>query len=180
MVNVIKLTGYNSPQPGDHWLAKNNRYSFYLGNGKLAVFSSERECKAFLAATNRFLNAKLCELNYLYGCAFVEYRRVWPYFYTGRGKSKELNELHANIAGQISMIEHCFTRLPIDIGPNAAHFAWRWLLECCGCVSAMAGAIAQVHAVKSNAAEQAALATLAAQCAVIRGALEGYSNSVSQ
>ena len=63
-------------------------YSIYLGNGHKQSFHSQRNAKQFLSETNRFLNQKLYELNFLYIDTFTEYRKAWVYFSSHKSNSK--------------------------------------------------------------------------------------------
>lgn len=74
----IKIIKIGNPAKNSHYM-KQNMYSVYLGNGVTEYFSSIKMAKNFLAKTNKFLNSKLHELNYIYTLLFSEYRRVWFY-----------------------------------------------------------------------------------------------------
>jgi hypothetical protein len=59
---------------------KQRQYAIFLGNDAKRYFTDMKDAKRFLAETNRFLNERLHEINYLYGNIFVEYRKIWFYF----------------------------------------------------------------------------------------------------
>jgi hypothetical protein len=52
-------------------------FHVYLGNGSHHVFKSERDVKAFIARTNKFLTQELFEANLLYTEIFSIYRQYW-------------------------------------------------------------------------------------------------------
>ncbi len=60
---------------------KRKMYSVFLGNDIDVFFTDLKDAKAFLVATNEFLNQKLYELNALYMELFCEYRKAWFYFF---------------------------------------------------------------------------------------------------
>lgn len=72
----IKITQYGMPDNTSLYI-NDKMYSVYLGNNIIKYFPSYKGAKMFLAKTNRFLNSKLHELNYIYTLMFSEYRRIW-------------------------------------------------------------------------------------------------------
>jgi len=173
---IIKLKNYSIPQPGSILQAQ-RLYSVYLGNGARVNFASERDCRAYLAETNRFLNDQLLHLNAIFGQLCSEYRRVWPYFITGKSKSGALNAAHTKITKQINDITWTFERMAIDCGQNYNHFAVKQLLSVAADLAAMATAIEAVHRLKSNAPDAANLKAIAKVCAGVESEIFRYGKN---
>ncbi|MGQ0829419.1 MAG: hypothetical protein ACT4ON_13605 [Bacteroidota bacterium] len=80
-------------------------YQIYLGNGTINTFTSERDAKYFLAATNNFLTDKLHDLHQTYVDVWNRYQENWFYFENSRttGKS-ELYAMERNCSKQLDSI----------------------------------------------------------------------------
>lgn len=101
----IKLQNYSKPDIGS-FRTSDLVYSVALGNGFKKSFASEKQTLAFLSETNRELNAKLYELNFLYSDILRLYRASWLYFETG--KDKELNNIEYQCNEKMQTIERGF------------------------------------------------------------------------
>ena len=75
----IKIQEINLPDKSSHYI-KDKMYNILLGNDHREYFGSEKLAEKFLAETNRFLNIKLHEANYLYYTLFAEFRKCWFFF----------------------------------------------------------------------------------------------------
>lgn len=75
------------------------QYCIFLGNELRYYFKSEKAALKFLADTNRMLNNKLHELNYIYGLVFIEYRKIWFYC---ENRFKEFDDKFNSITASIN------------------------------------------------------------------------------
>lgn len=75
----IKINNIQEPETGTHYL-KQRLYAVFLGNDQKRYFTNLKDARRFIAETNKLLNSKLHELNYMYSFVFGEYRKVWFYF----------------------------------------------------------------------------------------------------
>lgn len=103
-MKAIRIKQIEIPSKDSHYI-KQNMYSVYLGNGVIEYFSNLKTAKNFLAITNKFLNSKLHELNYIYTLLFAEYRRIW--FYFDRDTESHILVLFAEIDKKFEM---CISR----------------------------------------------------------------------
>jgi hypothetical protein len=112
VMKQIKINKITFPVPGSH-LIKNKSYTVNLGNGFAGAFASEKKALAFLAQTNKFLNEKFVELNFLYA-DFLRFARCnWLYFDT------------AVFTSYCSNIERCFSLMATKSGfTNGNYFVF--------------------------------------------------------
>lgn len=104
----IKLVNYSKPVP-DSFRSVDQLYCVSLGNGYKVQFASEKETKAFLSETNRELNTKLYELNFLYSDMLRLYRSSWLYFEPG--KISGLANIESLCNQKMQAIENSFNLL---------------------------------------------------------------------
>jgi hypothetical protein len=78
------------PADKSSFLTIQKRHNVALGNGLNLLFTNVNEVKSFLAKTNKFLNAKLFDLNELYIETFTNYQRQW--FFMGNSSEMEHQE----------------------------------------------------------------------------------------
>lgn len=97
----IKINKIGLPVVKSHYI-KNNMYSVHLGNGSRTFFSNLKDAKKFIADTNRFLNLKCHELNYLYINIRGEYQKNWFYF------DNEFEQQERNILEYFKGIDNAF------------------------------------------------------------------------
>ena len=113
----IKIQSIIPPNKSSHYI-KDNMYSILLGNDHREYFKNIKPAKRFLAETNRFLNSKLHECNYLYYSLFTEFRRIWFFFNSEDPKrAKELRRIE-------DIIENCFNSIDkaINLLVNRSHY----------------------------------------------------------
>lgn len=91
----IEIIQIEWPDPSSHYQER-KKYNVFLGNDSRNYFNSLKDAKRFLAETNRFLNNRLHELNYLYGNIYQEYRKAWFYF-DGRDHDLTYNSIFQDI-----------------------------------------------------------------------------------
>lgn len=72
----IAIDKIQSPDYQSHYI-KQKQYQVFLGNGAKCYFTNKKDAKQFVAETNRFLNDRIHEINYMYGLVFNEYRAIW-------------------------------------------------------------------------------------------------------
>lgn len=100
---------------------KQNLYNVYLGNEVRIYFKQEKEAKAFLTETNRFLNKKLFEINYVFTRIFVCYQeQAWFYLEIEKPDFDLENDIEDNIKYTKKML----TLLVQKRGNNSNHFAF--------------------------------------------------------
>lgn len=104
---------------------KRKQYSVCLGNGSRTYHSTYKLAKRFMAETNRFLNDRLHELNYLYANIFSEYRKIWFYF-------KGVQNADTNIINCFNETDGYFVKV-VTRGntPNANSFIYGWIFSIC-------------------------------------------------
>jgi CRISPR/Cas system-associated endoribonuclease Cas2 len=108
---------------------KRQQYSVFLGNGSRTYYTALKDAKRFLAETNRFLNDRLHKLNYLYGNAFTEYRKIWFYFSGIQNSENKIIECF-NEADRNFMI--AVTR---GNTINANAFVYNWVNDICSALT---------------------------------------------
>ncbi len=113
---------------------KQRLYSVFLGNELTEYFSSHKAAKRYLAETNRFLNYKLHECNYLYSYIFNEYRKNWFYFIADNAKSNsELRKLERSILTEFKLIDKAFNLVVSRSHHiNGNYFTWHHLYNVTG------------------------------------------------
>lgn len=104
----IRIDKYTVPIP-ESAKTVDKFYYVNLGNGFKGSFTSEKLTKAFIADTNRELNSKMYELNFLFAELLKIYRHAWPYFELRQKHVK--NNLQEIIKNKISSIEGSFNYL---------------------------------------------------------------------
>jgi len=103
-VKQIKLCHITAPDKTSH-ITANHFYYVSLGNGYKQKFPSKRAATAFLNETNRELNIKLYELNFLYSDLLKLYRGSWLYF---DKKIPGLNNIEMNCLDKFRRIDGTF------------------------------------------------------------------------
>jgi hypothetical protein len=88
------------PADKDSFLTVQKKHNLMLGNGLNLLFTNVNEVTSFLAKTNKFLNARLFELNELYIETQSNYQRLWFHF----NNSSELLIQERNIITNFSIV----------------------------------------------------------------------------
>jgi hypothetical protein len=124
-MKVIQVGGILPPDT-DSPYARHRFYRFTLGNGRILLFSSARDAKAYQAETERWLTGQLHTLNALYAQAHADYRNAWPALATQGAPAMGNAEGRMRMALQGA--EDALERAARGgHGPNRMHFAWRAL-----------------------------------------------------
>jgi len=96
------------------------KYCVALGNSTRVYFDNLKDAKKYLADTNRFLNNKLHELNYIYINVFAEYRKLWFYF-----AEKQMQRYEQDINETFKVIDFKFQNLyRVNYTVNGNYFAF--------------------------------------------------------
>lgn len=120
----ININRYGLPDSTSVYI-KVKQYSVLLGNESKNYFSSLKDVKRFLAETNRFLNDRLHELNYIYGLLFVEYRNAWFYL---QGNE----DIEQEITSSIEYLEGVFVKTIVkSTGINGNSFTFNYMFSIC-------------------------------------------------
>jgi len=104
----IKLNHITKPVKKSHF-TKDRFYIVALGNGFNSSFRSERLARAFLNETNKELNLKMFELNFLYSDIYRLYRSAW--LYLDKNRFSGLNNMEVLITEGMNKIENSFNLL---------------------------------------------------------------------
>jgi len=91
-----------------HYSISNKTYKVPIGNGITRAFDSKKKALKFLADTNRFLNTKLHELNFIYSDVYLQYRRNWFYFDHHKSPGASLFALERTVRTYLSQTEETF------------------------------------------------------------------------
>lgn len=120
----IEIIQIEWPDLASNYLER-KKYSVYLGNESRNSFNSLKDAKKFLAETNRFLNNRLHELNYLYGNIYQEYRKAWFYFESDKSIEISLIDIFQGIDKSFVLaVNKCR-------GSNGNHFTFKHLIYIC-------------------------------------------------
>lgn len=150
----IKIDKFNSPEI-DTVRVLQKKYSVSIGNGTTHYFGSKRDSLAFLAETNRFLNSKMHELNFIYIDSWAKYRKTWAYFKHNKptmsqsltGKEQKCIEITKTIESTFNL---CVNRSHY---PNGNHFIFNWLNLISIKICEMVEILKTIHKSKSNAVD---------------------------
>lgn len=115
----IKLNKYTAPAPGSIRSA-DKLYSVALGNGYKCTFPNEKETLQFLAETNKELNNKMYELNFLYSDVLRLYRASWLYF--DKNKIQGLNNIESLCLEKMHSIDRSFNLMVDRAGFENGNF----------------------------------------------------------
>lgn len=88
-----------------HYRQSGKDYLVTLGNGHTAQFSTLKSVRKYLVDTNRYLNFKLHEMNYILADLQRQYRRNWFYFDHNKNSEK------ANLYGMDRRCQNNFSRI---------------------------------------------------------------------
>lgn len=161
-------------------LAADHFYSVHLGNGTTKLFGSKRECLAFLAETNRFLNLKLHECNYIFCDVFAEYRQNWFYFEHNKPSMSE-NLTHAERKCELAIdsIKQAFDML-VTRGnwENGNEFMFMHFNNILENMSEICQTLIGLQKKKSNGVDVARLEILKQRIAFTSSSLVNYNKSV--
>lgn len=148
----IEVTGITPATPGSDFAAR-RCYSVYLGNRRTVTFTSSRLARAFIADTNRFLNDRLRDLNYLLGQAYVDYRAAWPLLHNGQ--TPVLQDTEVRLRGYLAAADGALDRAVRNTrGPNGIHFAWRALEAGAGALQTFGDVLAELYRYKTQGVQQ--------------------------
>ena len=144
----IRLKNYISPDKKSVRTI-DKLYRVSLGNGFSANFPNEKETQAFLAETNRELNSKMYELNFLFAEVLKISRHAWPYFELGQKHVK--NNLQEIIKNKIIEVENSFN-LAVDRADweNGNHTVFNHLYSIIGTIKEICQDISQLYLIKNN------------------------------
>lgn len=144
----IRIDKYTAPDPLSHKTI-DKLYHVNLGNGFHGSFKSDKETKVFLAETNRELNVKMYELNFLFAELLKIYRHAWPYFEQGQKHVK--NNLQYLIKNKINAIEGSFDYL-VDRAAwaNGNHTAFTHLYSIIGTIKEICLELSELYLSKNQ------------------------------
>jgi hypothetical protein len=166
----ININKYGLPDAGSVYI-KAKQYSVSLGNGSRNYFSSVKEVKRFLAETNRFLNDRLHELNYIYGLLFVEYRNAWFYL---QGNE----DIEQQITNSIEYLENVFVKTVVkSTGTNGNSFTFNYMFSICKELEHIAKQIFIILKVNHDFADIRRIKLLERQVKQISNEIELYGKS---
>jgi hypothetical protein len=130
----MKKIKINALREGDKSsvFTKQRRHQVVLGNGQTVYFKDLKRAKAYITATNEFLNQKLYEINALYIDVFTEYRKAWFYFFDIYDRRMHIVSDN-NVLQEIHLIENKMTimvaRAHFTNGPFIVWNGFRLMLE---------------------------------------------------
>jgi len=126
-IHIVEIIPPDKTNP----LSRFRLWNIFLGNDVREYFKSGELAREFLAETNRFLNFKLHELNYLYGLVFTEYRRHWFSFAAeDHTEDKELKKREQEILGMLQSTDHAFSMVVSrSHHTNGNYFTFKHLLN---------------------------------------------------
>jgi len=157
-------------------LTGNSLYRVFLGNHVVRYFANRKHAKKYLADTNRFLNTRLHELNFVYIYVLGEYRRAWFYFDSAEpGRRQSLITAERKILKNFELIDKSFemaVRRSGTRGGNNITFQKLFVI-CEGLIDALR-AIKTVMLERKYYAELQRLEMFAGQVADLRIKLEDY------
>jgi len=155
---------------------RDHKYCVFLGNGLRRFFTNRKHLRAFLVATNNFLNYKMHELNYLFGIIFAEYRRSWFYFTAGHPVMKNrLADMEHNIRDEFSQMEKSFDWLTKRSGlTNGNYLTFKHLYLICDNLVSIVEVLKQVQHLRRYFAELRRLEIFRTQALRVKESLETY------
>lgn len=106
----IRINTIMEPETGTSYL-KQRLYSVFLGNDQKRYFTNLKDAKRFVAETNKMLNSKLHELNYMYSFVFAEYRKIWFYFDADSRLPLDLKKMEQEIHSLFNNVEFAFNQV---------------------------------------------------------------------
>ncbi len=144
----IKIKNFTAPDLSSVRTA-HKQYRVSLGNGYAVSFKSEKETLAFLAQTNRDLNTRLYELNFLFAEVLKIYRNAWPYF--DSGKKSGLIDLQGSIQSKVAVIESSFNIL-VDRSDweNGNHFTFSHFYSIISAIKEICEDLVQLYLKKNH------------------------------
>ena len=137
----IKLFKIELPNKSSVYIEQRT-YRIWLGNETRRSFSNIKEAKHFLTETNRFLNEKLFELNYLYTVAFSEYRKVWFYLSDNYQTKRIEDKINECFAFMDKMFTNAGTRSETI---NGNYFVFNYLFAICEQLMMVFDKLIEVH-----------------------------------
>lgn len=163
------------PDKSSHY-TRDHKYCVFLGNELRRFFTNRKHLRAFLVATNAFLNYKMHELNYLYGIVFAEYRRAWFYFTAGHPVAKNvLSEMERNIRDEFDQMEKSFDWLWKRSGlPNGNYLTFKHLYLICDNLVSIVEVLKQVQHLRRYFVELHRLEIFRTQAVRLKESLENY------
>lgn len=121
-MNKIKIANFKKPDYTSVYI-KYRMYSVSLGNGITEYFTTEKNVKRYLAITNRNINYKLSEINYLMNFVYQEYRSKFGFI--------QITDIE-RITDLLKSIENNFYKLiTTSTSPNANHFIYNYFSSLC-------------------------------------------------
>lgn len=144
----IRLKNYTSPDRRSVRTI-DKLYHVSLGNGYSANFPNEKETQAFLSQTNRELNNKMYELNFLFSEVMKTYRNAWPYFELGQKNIK--NNLQEIIKNKITDVESSFNFMVDRAGwENGNHTVFNHFYSIIGTIKEICVEFSQLFLTKNH------------------------------
>lgn len=155
---------------------QDKKYCVFLGNELRRFFTNKKHLRAFLVATNAFLNYKMHELNYLYGIVFAEYRRSWFYFTADHPVMRnQLADMERNIRDEFGQMEKSFDWLTKRSGlPNGNYLTFKHLYLICDNLVSIVEVLKQVQQLRRYFVEIHRLEIFRIQALRIKESLENY------
>lgn len=171
----IKINKYLEPVP-DAFYTRDTFFWVCLGNSTRHKFTSKRNCLAFLAQVNRFLNNKLHEANYLYTEVFAHYRQNWFYFFHEKNihTTNMLADQRA-VENELKSVMETFELLVSRSHfPNGNYFVWVHFNSIFNSLESCCSVLYELQKKRSNGAEAQQLRILIDRVNICRNQVNSY------
>lgn len=106
----IRINFIGEPETGTSYLNQRLYYVF-LGNDQKRYFTNLKDARRFIAETNKLLNSKLHELNYMYSFVFAEYRKIWFYFDSDSSLPLDLRKMEQDTHSLFKDVDYAFNQV---------------------------------------------------------------------
>jgi len=154
-----------------HFISARRKHQVYLGNGLNVLFSNINEVTGFLAKTNKFLNAKIFELNELYIEIFSNYQRLWFFF----NNSTELLDSERIVESNLYLIPRNLTMMVTRSGfENGNQFVFLQFQKSINALIKTIEVLQEVQKDRYNYLESNTLNTLKERCFSLQKQIETY------
>lgn len=159
---------------------KDQYYWVFLGNSTKHQFGSKRDAISFLGVTNKFLNAKLHEANYLLMEVFSHYRENWFYFWHNKKTySNKLYHSQLDIERGLDGIKSAFDMLVQRSNSlNGNYLVWHHFNTIFNLLTKICGVIEELQRARSNGAEAERIRILMDRITICRNQINYYGQKV--
>jgi hypothetical protein len=157
---------------------RQRKHCVFLGNDSSVYFSDMKKAKAFLVATNEFLNQKLFELNALYIDLFTEYRKSWFYFFNIYDRKMHITGEN-NVLMEISTIEKKMTLMVARAHfENGSSIVWHGFRVIISSMKNITGSLSYLYKTKKFYAQSHQIRAIEARIIILENQLNEWGSDL--